>query len=608
MENLLRLGPNIDCIPSIHGRSAFAQEVRRLFLKHRYSCIAIELPSSLKSGIVEGVERLPLVSSLVYREEEGQYCYVPITPSDSIMEGVRMARAERVPLEFIDLEVPTYKPEPLSLPDEYAVSLAGLEEYYGALAPFLFLPEPDSQQDLRERYMAYRLQELTLFYDKILFVCGIGHLEGIRKYFHQKNLEALSSPVKEVKYQLYRIHPDTIYFLMGELPYLTYLYEKMRRSLDPGEFDKTDGIKELLVDARKNYVREFPEEGDLLGPGLFQTLLTYLRNLSLFNFRLTPSLYNLIVAARGVAGGRFALEVAEMAKFYPFMDSQVEWPEMFMEIDQGVLPGIGEVGLKNRLPGPPTGWKNVKIERKPPKMQKKKWKRLFNPWGQCSWPDEDEIIENFMAHVRKRALNMLSEDQKKVEKFSSSFKDGIDLRETLRNWHTGDIYVKETPPSRGEVGAVVIIFEKDSPESEKYPWCSTWQAEHQNESTISFYATDFKEDMVGPQIGRSYYGGVMFIYPPRIIEDIWVDPVFEKWKVKDEKLVVAGILYSEKKFVAYVASNPPSSQLKRFARSLDKHIIYLPLSTFSGTTVRKLRKFHVLGGKNVRSYARDYIR
>ena len=36
-------------------------------------------------------------------------------------------------------------------------------------------------------------------------------------------------------------------------------------------------------------------------------------------------------------------------------------------------------------------------------------------------------------------------------------------------------------------------------------------------------------------------------------------------------------------------------------------IVYVPLNTFSSETLRKLRHFHVLGAKRLRSIANDYI-
>ncbi|MEK7485874.1 MAG: hypothetical protein AABZ60_16250, partial [Planctomycetota bacterium] len=126
------LGKNIYCIPSIHGRSAFASEVRRAFLSHDFEAIAVELPPSMEVPVLEAVQRLPLIQAIVYSEaeqEEPMY-YIPVQPSDSIMEALRLASQERRAIEFVDLETPVYEPEEIILPDEYALRFLGLKKYY----------------------------------------------------------------------------------------------------------------------------------------------------------------------------------------------------------------------------------------------------------------------------------------------------------------------------------------------------------------------------------------------------------------------------------------------------------------------------------------------
>src|SRR5208337_2268634 len=125
---------------------------------------------------------------------------------------------------------------------------------------------------------------------------------------------------------------------------------------------------------------------------------------------------------------------------------------------------------------------------------------------------EDGTIERFNSHVRSKSLKVLVEELARTEKFTSSVKDGIDIRETLRNWHTGTIYVKEVPPARGRMDTVVIIF--DAAHDEKYPHHTTWYAEHGEESTLTFYATDPFEDLIGPGIARCRYGGLSLLFPP----------------------------------------------------------------------------------------------
>ena len=82
----------------------------------------------------------------------------------------------------------------------------------------------------------------------------------------------------------------------------------------------------------------------------------------------------------------------------------------------------------------------------------------WNPFHQCSWPPEDVAIERFRTHTFEKAQQIIGQDLARVEKFTTSVQDGIDIRETLRNWHTGDIYVKNFPPNRGSVDVVVMLF------------------------------------------------------------------------------------------------------------------------------------------------------
>ena len=99
----------------------------------------------------------------------------------------------------------------------------------------------------------------------------------------------------------------------------------------------------------------------------------------------------------------------------------------------------------------------------------------------------------------------------KTEKFTSSIKDGIDIRDTLRHWYEGEIYVKVLPPNRGNLDCAVMLF--DSPADPRdYPWRTTWYAEHENESTLAFYATNFGDNPVGPGICLASYGRVRYFF------------------------------------------------------------------------------------------------
>jgi hypothetical protein len=230
----------------------------------------------------------------------------------------------------------------------------------------------------------------------------------------------------------------------------------------------------------------------------------------------------------------------------------------------------------------------------------------WNPYSHCSWPPEDELIENFRTHVTQRAMQIMGADLIRTEKFTTSVMDGIDIRDTLRNWHTGDIYVKVLPPARGTLDCVVMLF--DTPADPRtYPMRTTWYAEHEEESTLAFFATDLSE-VVGPGIALSTYGGAMFIFPPVPIPDIWTDPRLDIAETLEDRLIAAACQWSQGRHIALLSAQPPTASWRRMAKRVGKRLVHVPLAQFGDSTIQQLRMMHVLNGKQVRSYAAHFIR
>jgi len=99
----------------------------------------------------------------------------------------------------------------------------------------------------------------------------------------------------------------------------------------------------------------------------------------------------------------------------------------------------------------------------------------------------------------------------------------------------------------------------------------------------------------------------MMTYPPFRVYDIWKDPFFDGTRTKAERLLLAGIDYSEEKLIAYIAERPPADRIKHLAHIYGKKVVYLPIGQFSPSTLKKLRVFHVLDGHHVRSWAGEYV-
>jgi hypothetical protein len=97
------------------------------------------------------------------------------------------------------------------------------------------------------------------------------------------------------------------------------------------------------------------------------------------------------------------------------------------------------------------------------------------------------------------------------------------------------------------------------------------------------------------------------LYPPRAIPNVF--EISEDLHLPNlaSRLTYGAVLFSGEKNVAYVSSQKPSSEMKNLASKLHKHLIWIPLSSFSNETLRKLRRFHILNGKDVRSWASRFV-
>ncbi|MER3423040.1 MAG: hypothetical protein C4293_07225, partial [Nitrospiraceae bacterium] len=118
--------------------------------------------------------------------------------------------------------------------------------------------------------------------------------------------------------------PATLYFVLGELPFITEMYERRRAELRSDRHVSVDGIKELLLEARTRWITEHNSEmnsvQNWVTPQLLQRYLQYVRNLALLERRLTPDLYHLVLAAKQMAGDEFAITLLETARTYQYQE------------------------------------------------------------------------------------------------------------------------------------------------------------------------------------------------------------------------------------------------------------------------------------------------
>ena len=626
-SDVLHISPKVTLLPIIHGSGDFAIEVRRVMLSRRYDCLAVPLPPSFQRDVERAIEFLPGISAVTQAEprqftetdwspesdradeempeNERVLSYVPVDPCQGVIAALRIAIGERIPRAFIDLETAEFEePAGAVLPDPYAVRTVSADRFAAAVLPALPALPPGQPSD-RVCVMARNLRRLEQRYQTILALCSITDWPWIREaYSNEAEPAVADESVDETA--LYGVEENTLLFFLGELPWITGSYEQARRNLDEDDNLSVDGIKEMLLAARKRYRDELKSRARTITPKMLAVYCQYVRNLALIERRMTPDLYTLVTAAQQIAGDRFALELMQTARSYPDT-GRLPFPQLSMSVRQARLPGGELVAMKNRLPGHPLLWRRCELNPLPPQVQQQQWRSRWDPFGQCSWPPEDVAIERFRTHVKDVALSMMGADFARSEKFTTSLKDGLDIRETLRNWHTGDLFVKEYPPVRGSVDCVVMLF--DSPADPRdYPWRITWHAEHHDESTLSLFATDFQEQLVGPGIAQAAYGGAMFLFPPRPIPDVWHDPRFDFTDTLEERLLAAACQYSTERHIALLSHAPPGAGWRRLAKRHGRKLLHVPLNRFSQQAIEQLRLFHVLNGQHIRSYAAHFIR
>ncbi|HKP96459.1 MAG TPA: hypothetical protein VJ385_11945 [Fibrobacteria bacterium] len=611
------LSSRVSAFPVRHGKAPFAMELRKLLWNERgFDAFAFALPAGLRGDALEGAEALPSLRALVIRVDGAVRAYFPFDPCDAYVEALRQAGQRRLPVEFLEDNSLLEGPLIQSLPDAYLVNGIGLERYQEVAKRILAGQGTDDRLEHRSYLALAGLRRMEKRFGRILFLCDFPLLERMQELFREgsisgllaetENRDAAAAP-ESLDIRSYPVKPGLAYFALGELPFYAGEMEKERRNPLAGPMDYLELVKKIFVETRNRFISE-PGEAGAISIKKVQAALVFLRNMAVQRGRLTPDLLDVVSAAKGVFGNAFAAKVLEASRFYPFFDpAEPEDGQLEIGRDHIREPDQGDPAAAfNMLEDEPKVWKTISLKKEPDREKQRRYRYAWDPRGMCSHTPEDERIEGFNRAVRRRSQDLDLQGFARTEKLTSSLKDGIDIRETLRNWTTGGIYVKEIPPAKGRVDTVVILFDEDN--DERYPSRTTWYAEHDEESTLTFFATDPLAKLIGPGIAESEYGGLSLLFPPRPVRNVFEIPPEEAgFRSLSEQLMYGALLNSEEKSIAYVSPRKPGLRMKRMAAGFKKRLVWIPMASFSAETLRKLRKFHILNGKQVRAWASRFI-
>jgi hypothetical protein len=595
----LRRG-NLTYFPVAPGRAEFAAEVRRMILRERPRIVAVELPGSLEDAYLQALARLPEMSVIVFADESDpeRGVYVPVEPCDPFTEAVRTGLEIDAEVVFIEPDGNERPHVPDAYPDPYAIRYIGLERYVEAYRVY---PQPrNDEAAAHAAAMAWKLQGADPL-APTLVVVSLNLLDPL--------LDAMETPQdapprsRGAEMRLLNPHPDCLAEITVEYPYLQHRYELSRLGADAGDthLDRPRVQMELLREAEREYSSN---TGDKIEHWQRRMIARFTRNLASVNGELVAGAFDITVAARGVVDDNYAWEVWRMANRYPAQRASSEMLETVNLSGEAVWINTKKIRLRRRVPRP----KRVVPPGLNPRKQEKfagEWARATSGHAICSYPPEDIVIEDYGRFLKRKAKSILSEERVRVEPFTTSVLDGIDLRETIRNWHEGKIYVRSLERLHGEVGAVVVIFDEDK--RDRYTYLTTWLGENQNESDMAFYSTYPFQNLVGPGIGRAEYGGFLMTLPARRMLDVWSDPDYDFAQTKPERLLMAALDYSVERYVVYVAAKPPRSIFRSVAAHLNRQIIYIPVGALSPTRLKKVRVVHVLDSYDRRQDAKEYL-
>lgn len=645
-------------LPVLHHRLEYAELVRRAVRELAPDAVAVELPDTLDAQVRAAVARLPVISVLLYEDDAGHSVYLPVEPVDPLVEAIRSAGEIGVPAHLVDLDVDYPLRHTEAFPDAYAVGRIGATAYYEEYARAAAGESPDELDVRRERGMAHRVQRLRERHERVLLVCGMAHAARV--------IAALSEPqaapmarTRRAGVGLFHLHPDSLPEVLTTFPLLSAVYERRRGGwpaepstdelraprlsariehltvLDGGRVGLTpsqpedpragldaavdwiarrcpqaadqplDRQRAHLALLRRAAARYRQRTGDEVQPWQLRVLQRFSRNYAFIEGRLLPDLYQLLVAARGAVDENYCYELWEIGEHYPFQEQTAELPTIRVSAEQ-LLLGTRRIALRRRYPTTKRRLVGLPLRKRKRERHAGEWLEAADPSGLCSYPPEDLVVEDYGDYLRKKGVQIIGEEQSRTQPFTTSLLDGIDVRETVRNWHEGRIYVREERRVPGGVGSVVIVFDPD-PEGARYPFEMTWLGEHGEESDMAFYSTPLLDHLVGPGISRCEYGGLLLSYPPMRLADPWSDPDYAFARGRTEVLLMAAIDYALDPHVVYVAAEPPRSALRTFAERRGRKIVYVPLGQLSPASLKRIRVFHVLWGRDKREFAKDYI-
>ena len=332
-------------------------------------------------------------------------------------------------------------------PDPYSLRFVGLDKYVESYR--LNPVERTDEVATHAGGMAWKLQGADPLAE-ILVVVSLNMLDPVLDAMEMPQ-EPPPRPRRPRRAELINPHPDCLAEITIEYPYLQERYERYRLEMD--DDDKTDRRRvqfALLKEAEKDYEKN---AGEKVSHWQRRLLARYSRNLATMGRDLVASLFDLTVAARSIVDDNYAWEVWNTANKYFAQSESSDLPTRNLSGEE-IWLNTRRLRLRRRLPRPKQRLRPANLKMRKKEKYPGEWAQRIDGNAICSYPPEDFVIEEYGRFLKHKAKSIVSEERVRVEPFTTSILDGIDIRETIRNWHQKKIFVRQYQKLAGEVGAV----------------------------------------------------------------------------------------------------------------------------------------------------------
>ncbi|MGO9245607.1 MAG: hypothetical protein ACLPT4_16710 [Verrucomicrobiia bacterium] len=311
MLKLVETHDNLVAVPSYHYQPVFAQAVRAEMAEFCPDAVAVELADVLAAEMDWLASYWPApVASVTERS------ILPCVPGDSILEAYRLAKARKIPVFCVDLDVagPIRRPDATLPGSEFAPRVG--RQFREISDALLEQAGPPTDGDLaREAFMAARLAELMKKHRRVLWVGGMAHWTRIVRRLENREF---ASPKVEVAQShtvcRVRLASTALYRMTGRMPFLLARYAKSPERYDESEAIRAVGLaacrSKAAVSVRIDGQRG-DDEDELLEPTSASVdvarMLIYARNLGASSgLREMPGLAELLTASSATMSNRYA--------------------------------------------------------------------------------------------------------------------------------------------------------------------------------------------------------------------------------------------------------------------------------------------------------------